>query len=55
MNWNSLGEFFNMGGYGLYVWGSYGAWALATAIELAAAKRRRTKALANLAEKSIND
>jgi heme exporter protein D len=22
MNWNSLGEFLNMGGYGLYVWGS---------------------------------
>lgn len=22
MVWNSVGEFFNMGGYGLYVWGS---------------------------------
>lgn len=22
MVWNSLGEFFHMGGYGLYVWGS---------------------------------
>ena len=24
MNWNSASEFFAMGGYGLYVWGSYG-------------------------------
>ena len=23
MNWGSWGEFFSMGGYGLYVWGSY--------------------------------
>lgn len=22
MVWNSVGEFFHMGGYGLYVWGS---------------------------------
>lgn len=32
MNWNSAGEFFAMGGYGLYVWGSYAvmaAWMLA--------------------------
>jgi heme exporter protein D len=24
MHWSSLSEFFAMGGYGLYVWGSYG-------------------------------
>lgn len=32
MNWNSASEFFSMGGYGLYVWGSYvvtAAWMLA--------------------------
>ena len=23
MHWNSLEEFIHMGGYGLYVWGSY--------------------------------
>ncbi|MDE2417206.1 MAG: heme exporter protein CcmD [Burkholderiales bacterium] len=23
MNWNGAGNFFAMGGYGLYVWGSY--------------------------------
>lgn len=25
MHWASLGDFLNMGGYALYVWGSYGA------------------------------
>ncbi len=24
MNWESWSDFFTMGGYGLYVWGSYG-------------------------------
>jgi heme exporter protein D len=24
MSWGSFGEFLHMGGYGLYVWGSYG-------------------------------
>jgi len=24
MNWGSWGDFFAMGGYALYVWGSYG-------------------------------
>ncbi|HNV59663.1 MAG TPA: heme exporter protein CcmD [Rhodoferax sp.] len=29
MIWNSVGDFFAMGGYGLYVWGSFGACVLA--------------------------
>lgn len=33
MNWNSPAEFFAMGGYGLYVWGSFGVCALALALE----------------------
>jgi len=46
MNWNSAGEFFAMGGYGLYVWGSYGvmaAWMLAEPW-LAARRLRRARA-----------
>lgn len=31
MNW---GDFFAMGGYGLYVWGSYGVTALCMAVEV---------------------
>jgi heme exporter protein D len=33
MHWTSLGEFFAMGGYALYVWGSVGACALAMLVE----------------------
>jgi heme exporter protein D len=45
MNWNSAAEFFAMGGYGLYVWGSYAVTALVMLIEpiLAAKRHRRAK------------
>jgi heme exporter protein D len=33
MQWHSVGEFFAMGGYAVYVWGSVGACAAAMAIE----------------------
>ncbi|KRH78058.1 MAG: heme exporter protein CcmD [Ferrovum sp. 37-45-19] len=33
MQWNSLEDFFHMGGYGLYVWGSFGICTLAMIIE----------------------
>ena len=38
MNWNSLDEFLHMGGYGLYVWGSYGVVALGIVIEVVAVR-----------------
>jgi heme exporter protein D len=43
MNWGSAAEFFAMGGYGFYVWGSFAATALCMAAEplLLAARRRR--------------
>ena len=44
MNWNSAGEFFAMGGYGLYVWGSYGVTVLAIAIEILALRARLARA-----------
>lgn len=34
MNWGSAGEFFTMGGYGLYVWGSYAVTFIVVALEL---------------------
>ena len=34
MNWGSANEFLAMGGYGLYVWGSYGVTMLCIAIEI---------------------
>jgi len=34
MDWGSLQNFIDMGGYGLYVWGSYLVTLLAIAIEI---------------------
>lgn len=45
MNWNSLSEFIAMGGYGLYVWGSFGVTFACIVIELAVLKSRRKTAL----------
>jgi heme exporter protein D len=41
MNWASAADFFAMGGYGLYVWGSFGVTALVIVGELAALALRR--------------
>lgn len=40
MNWGSASEFFAMGGYGLYVWGSYGMTALFMIVEVVLARKR---------------
>ena len=45
MNWNSAAEFFAMGGYGLYVWGSYAVAAACMLIEPVLVVRRRRRAL----------
>jgi len=44
--WKSLDDFLAMGGYGPYVWGSFGMVALVLALELWALRQRR-KALAS--------
>lgn len=41
MHWNSASEFFAMGGYALYVWGSLGVTALALMVEPILVARRR--------------
>ncbi len=46
MNWNSTAEFFAMGGYGLYVWGSFTATAAFLVVEVVMLRRRRKAALA---------
>ncbi len=45
MIWNNFSEFVHMGGYGLYVWGSYGVALLLMTLEPWAAARRRRQAL----------
>lgn len=44
MNWSSLSDFVNMGGYGFYVWSSYGMCAALLAAELWSARARRRRA-----------
>ena len=41
MQWNSVSEFFAMGGYAFYVWGSFGATALVMAVESLLIRSRR--------------
>lgn len=48
MNWNSVSEFFAMGGYALYVWGSFGATALVVAGEIVLLRRQRRAVLSEL-------
>ena len=45
MNW---AEFFSMGGRGFYVWGSFGVFALAIAIEIVLLRMRVARAAAML-------
>jgi heme exporter protein D len=48
MNWGSPAEFFAMGGYGLYVWGSFGVCALLMFVEPIMAGKRRNDILRSL-------
>jgi len=48
MNWGSPAEFFAMGGYGFYVWGSFGACALLMIVEPILANKRRRDILRSL-------
>ena len=45
MNWGGSSEFFAMGGYGLYVWGSYAMTFACIAIELASLALRHRRAV----------
>jgi heme exporter protein D len=46
MNWGSLSDFLHMGGYGFYVWSSYGMCAALIGMELWSARARRRRAVA---------
>jgi heme exporter protein D len=48
MNWGSPAEFFAMGGYGLYVWGSFGVCAVLMIVEPIMASQRRKSILRSL-------
>jgi heme exporter protein D len=48
IHWNSLADFLAMGGYGTYVWGSFGVTALIMLAEPILAVRRRKSLVARL-------
>ena len=54
MQWGSFSEFVAMGGYGLYVWTSFGVTALCMLWEVLALRRRHAAAIAGTRE-SIHD
>ena len=53
MIWNSWNDFWAMGGYGLYVWGSFGVTALCVALEMLWVKNARAQALAQIAHELV--
>ena len=48
IHWNSFSDFLAMGGYGFYVWGSFGATILIMAIEPIIVLRTRKTTIARL-------
>ena len=55
MHWNSVGEFFAMGGYAFYVWGSFGACALLMIAEPLLARRRLSEVRKSLIRERLAD
>ena len=49
MSWGSVGEFLEMGGYGLYVWGSYAVTLGLFAIEMVALTLKERATVSRLA------
>jgi len=54
MNWGSASNFFAMGGYALYVWGSFGVIALCMATDALTAIKRHRDARAASADNGEN-
>ena len=48
MQWNSISEFFAMGGYAFYVWGSFGATAAVVLVEMLLIRNQRKELLHQL-------
>ena len=48
MQWQSMSDFFAMGGYGFYVWGSFGLCAAAMIAEPLLVRHRRQQALRDI-------
>jgi len=48
VNWKSAADFWAMGGYGFYVWGSYATVLAAVVIEIVLLRVRRRRAISEI-------
>jgi heme exporter protein D len=55
MQWNSVSEFFAMGGYAFYVWGSFGATALVVVAEIFLLRSQRKELLEHLRNELLSE
>jgi heme exporter protein D len=55
MQWNSVSEFFAMGGYAFYVWGSFGVTAAVMGIETLVIRGQRRELLRNLRNELLSE
>ena len=55
MQWNSISEFFAMGGYAFYVWGSFGVTALVMLGESLLIRHQRRELLKQLRNEQFSE
>jgi len=55
MHWNSVSDFFAMGGYAFYVWGSFGLTAAVVAGEVLLLRVQRKSILRNLRDELLSE
>ena len=55
MQWNSVSEFFAMGGYAFYVWGSFGLTAAVMAVEPLLIRHKRMELLSQFRNELLSE
>jgi heme exporter protein D len=55
MQWLSVADFFHMGGYAFYVWGSFGLTTVVVAAEIWQVRAKRREILRNLSSDSESE
>ncbi len=55
MHWNSVSEFFAMGGYAFYVWGSFGLTGLVALFEVLLLRKQRQAILRDLRNERLSE
>jgi heme exporter protein D len=55
MQWNSVSDFFAMGGYAFYVWGCFGLTAVVMVGESVLIRRQRTELISQLRNELVSE